>query len=458
MLNRNSVASIYSLAQQAEQAGVVVLPHAETPLAVLNSTIGTISRADDIDVALVSASESTDVLGDKEHSQAIDELVTIAATAVRKQLKFARELVTPVSTDAFERVSKYLDEAPIQELRHSIKEVSCPAVYSVAGLQDLVDRYKSQPQITLQPFGNRMPEMSAEDLIDRVKTGMSGVDKALTEMIEANTGIASRVYDEYFLGKGGTFGEQQGNGKAETVVAYVLARSFNSNVPSGVNEELGFFREQTAHFMAEFGRRIFQELRKQDRIVRQKDLIAHMPLADNIGAEIQVNSSVYQAFLKEGGTPEAIIGTCLRGINRPTYADLLEDAHGGEKAVKVQERILQSRIVNEYEANVHNAIIEVFGQIIAANEFPEGMTAPTVRDVRDWLKANPFRKKFDLDRFCLRAVCGALFPNYNAYPVLSGIMSHKENNPELSNREAATMVTIDLVGEWLAAQLTTERE
>ena len=457
MLNRNSVASIYSLAQVAEQSGVIVLPHAETPLAVLNSTIGTMSRADDIDVALVAASESKDVLGDHEHSQAIDELVDIAATAVQKQLKFSRELVSPLAQDVSERVQKYLDETPIAELRNSIVEVSIPAAYNVAAVEDLVERYKAQAQIQIQPFGSTMPEMSEEDLIALVKTGRSGLDKELTDMVEANTGIVGRVYEEYFLGKQRDFGETTGNSQAESLIGLVLARQFSTNVPAGVTEDLIYFRERMSQFVAEFGRRVWQVLRRQNRIVRQNTIIDFMPNAAMTGAEIRVNSVVYQKYIKEGGTPEAIIGACLRGITNPVYADLLEDAYGGAKAVAAQERVLQSRVTNEYEANVHNAIIEVLGQVIEAKEFPEGVAVPHIREVREWLKQHSFRKKFDIDRFCLRAVCGSIFPDYNAYPVLSGIMDHKANNPELSNREAATLVTIDLVGEWLAAQLTTER-
>jgi len=456
MISRQSVTSIYSLAQVAEQTGTVVLPMADTPLAVLNSAIGTLPKAEDIDVALVAASESKDVLGEQEHSQAIDELVSIAAEAVQKQLKFARELVRPTVTDVFERVSKHLDEAPLQELRNSIVEVSMPPVYNVAGLQDMVDRFKSQPQLELSPLGNIMPEISAEDLIARVKTGMSSVDKELTILVESSADIVTRVYDEYFLGKGDYF-SGSGSYQAEAVVAFVLARSFNMNVPDGVTADLAYFRERTGYFVAEFGRRIFQNLRRAERINRQNDMIEHMPPASATGADIRVHAEVYRRFIKEGGKPEAIIGACLRGIARPVYKDLLEDAYGGEKAVQVNERILQSRLQNEYEANVHNAIIQVVGEVINAKELPEGIAPVTVRDVKDWLKANPFRKKFDLDNYVLRAVCGSVFPDYNAYSVLTGIMEHMSNDESLTQREAATLVTIDLVGEWLAAQLTTER-
>ena len=95
--------------------------------------------------------------------------------------------------------------------------------------------------------------------------------------------------------------------------------------------------------------------------------------------------------------------------------------------------------------------------LIAEDNFPEDLDRPTTRGAREWLTANPFRKKFDLDNYVLRAVCGIIFPRYNAYPVLSGIMEYMAADETLTNREAATMVTIDLVGEWLADQLITEQ-
>tara|TARA_B100001057_G_scaffold463613_1_gene517774 strand:+ start:18459 stop:19832 length:1374 start_codon:yes stop_codon:yes gene_type:complete len=456
MITRQSVTSIYSLAQVAEQNGLIILPQATTPLAVLGDALGEFTLGESVEESVIGASERKDVAGEKAYAVAIDEMVDIAAGAVQRQLKFAREIVRPVVTDAFEKVTAHLDQVPVSTLRNSIVEVQLPEVYLESGLSDMVDRFKTQPQLELTPLGNIMPELSAEDLIERCKTGMSRIDEKLKSMIEASPGIVSRVYDEYFLGKLSQ-DAVEGSRYSEIVVAFVLARNLNMNVPEGVNEELAFYRERTAFFIAEFGRRVFQALRRQERIERQNDIIDYMPPADFAGAEIRVNASVYRRYLKEGGTPEAIIGACLRGISRPVYADLLEDAYGGAKAVQVNERAIQNRIKAEYEANVHAAVIDVVSTLIAEDNFPEDLDRPTTRGAREWLTANPFRKKFDLDNYVLRAVCGIIFPRYNAYPVLSGIMEYMAADETLTNREAATMVTIDLVGEWLADQLITEQ-
>lgn len=455
MITRQSVTSIYSLAQIAEQNNVIVLPQAATPLAVLNDALGHFSVAQP-EVAVVEASQRKDLAGDHEHSQAIDAMVDMAAEAVQKQLKFSRELVRPTVTDAFERVTKFLDEVPARNLRNSIKEVSLPTVYNEAGLVDMVERFKSQPQIELHHFGNLLPDFTAEELNDRCKTGMSRVDEALKSIVEGSDGIVTRVFNQYFLGKN-MFGEKSSDPAVENVIGFVLARNLNMNIPDGVPMELTEYRERTAFFIAEFGRRIFQALRRAERIDRQNALIEYMPPADHTGAEIRVNSSVYKRFIKEGGTPEAIIGACLRGISSPSYKDLLEDAYGGIAAVKANERVIQQSVVAEYEANVTGAIIEILGDIIGEGNFPEGMALPTIKDVKAYMKEKPFRKKFDLDNYVLRVVCGAMYPDYNAYPVLSGMMEYMANDETLTQREAATMVTIDLVGDWLAQQLTTEQ-
>ena len=456
MITSHSVTSIYGLAKLAEVNSVVVLPRADTPLAVLNSAIGDFDTSPEkVGGDLEVASNRKDVLGDKDHSIAIDEMVNIAAEAVQKQVKLARELVRPVATEAFEKVSAFLDEVPSQTLRHSIAEVNLPPIFLEAGIQDMVERYKNQPQMDLPSEGSMFPEMSSEDIIERCKTGMSRVDDALVSLINDSDDIVTRVYDDYFRNKGSYF-DKPGSYTAETLVAFILARNLNMNVPDGVNAELEVYRLVTSNFIAEFGRRVYQILRRRDRIIRQKELIEFMPHESDVGSEIRVNGEVYRNYLKEGGTPEAIIGACLRGIDRPLYADLLEDAYGGAKAVVTNERLIQNRVVVEYEANVTMAILDVLGTIIKAGNFPEGVDVPVIKDVKEWLKKNPFRKKFDLDNYVLRVVCGALFPRYNSYPVLSGIMEYMSNDESLTAREAATLVVIDLVGEWLGSQLETE--
>jgi hypothetical protein len=459
MIRQQTVTSIYSLAQVADRAKVVILPFGNTPLAALNSAIGKFKTDSDVVVAqLHDVSSQKDLLGAADHSDAIDQMVDIASNAVRSQLKHARELVRPFATDAFEKVNTYLDSVPAEMLRNSIIEIDLPALYNEAGIQDMVDRYKTQPQMELPTDGSVFPELSGEDLVERCKTGLSRIDKELTVLIEGSPDILTRVYDKYFRNTQNPIGHMDATGshQAESIVAFVLARNLNGSVPEGVKIELSVYRSVTAHFTAEFGRRIFQVLRRRDRISRQNDMIVRMPRAQEVGGEIQVNGDVYRKFLKEGGTPEALIGACLRGIERPLYADLLEDAYGGEKAVKSNERLLQNRLIVEQEANVVLAILDTFNTLIKINGFPEGVDVPNIRDVKDWLKDNPYRKKFDLDDYVLRATCEALFPRYNAYPVLSGMMDYMAIGDKMTSREAASMVAMDLVGEWLSAQLTTE--
>lgn len=455
MINRNSVTSVYSLAAAAEREGTVVLPFADTPLAVLNSTLGNFSTgADVVEESLVGVSQSSNQLGQAEHSEAIDEMVTIAARAVRNQLKFSREIVRPLVTETFEEVTKYLDTGAPTKLRHSIKEISLPAIYNEAGLEDLVGRYSKQPQVDIPPGDRLFPSLTPEELIDRCKTGMSRFDGELTKLIESSENIVTRVYDEYFLNRS-MFGDTVGSYDAEKVIAFVLARNLNASVPDGVEVDLSTWRSATATFLAEFGRRVFQTTRRRDRIARQNQIIEMMPDATD-PSEIRVHGEVYRKFLKEGGKPEAIIGACLRGISSPNYTDLLEDAYGGEKAVIANERLLQGRLVAEYESNVTLGLVDTLTKVINGNELPEGVDVPSHQDVKDWLKANPYRKNQDLDTYVLSCVCNTMFPRYNAYAVLSGIMSYMANDDKLTQREAATMVTIDLVGEYLASQLTTE--
>lgn len=456
MIRQQTVTSIYSLAQTADRAKLIILPFGNTPLAALNSAIGKFKTNADVVVAqLHDVSSQKDLLGNSDHSEALDEMVVIASDAVRSQLKFARELVRPYATDGFEKVNTYLDSVPAQALRHSIVEVDLPVIYNEAGIVDMVHRFKSQPQVNLSTDGSLFPELTGEDLIERCKTGLGRVDLALNVLIEGSTDIVTRVYDNYFRNVGSYF-DKPGSHAAETLIAFVLARNLNANVPEGVNANLAVYRQVTANFTSEFGRRIFQSLRRRDRVSRQNDMIVHMPRSDDTGSDIQVNGEVYRKYLKAGGTPEALIGACLRGIDRPLYADLLEDAYGGEKAVQTNERLLQNRLTVEYEANVVLAIVDTFNTVIKAGEFAEGIDVPSIKDVKEWLKDNPFRKKLDLDDYVLRAVCESMFPRYNAYPVLVGMMDYMAADDKMTTRESATMVTMDLVAQWLGAQLTTE--
>ena len=65
MITRQSVTSIYSLAQVAEQNGLIILPQATTPLAVLGDALGEFTLGESVEESVIGASERKDVAGEK---------------------------------------------------------------------------------------------------------------------------------------------------------------------------------------------------------------------------------------------------------------------------------------------------------------------------------------------------------------------------------------------------------
>lgn len=452
MIRIESVNSAYSLAGMMAIDGRHVEAVAGTPLHALavESTPATKMRLAPEDIVVVS--EARNVLKEAVHSSIMDDAVDVIAQSVNAQVRVVRETVKPIVLDAIEKIGQAMDDHEKNSGRFKVEIVEYPEIYNDTMLQDLAGKYESMPAREL-PWMRGFPELDQEGLEAIFKIGIRSLDEKLVKYLEGTENMLERVYNESLLRK------PHANIVAidprnEAICLFVLGKYLQANVLEGATIDLDTYRHMTAELLSEAGRRLSRVIRKRDAEIRRNKLFITYPKADETYLPIKVNGDVYHKFVQAGGTVEHLIGAVLRNITDPIYQDLLDDEYGQLKAVQNNEKMIAARFKAEEEALVTKATIEYFRGIINdADNYPEGGIEIKLDAVRDLLKARPYKAKADLQDWVMWLVCTSFYEHLNAYYILSSINTTLNENPDMDPREAATLVVIDLLADFLVDQM-----
>jgi len=452
VLNEADILSI-----EAEKNNLVVSALPATPLAALISAMPISGIVDDNVVDSVgSASKQETPMGDTEHGDAMVEMTNLAVEAIRKQHKLAREVVNPTFTEIAAHVQKHSTIDKAGSLRPSITVNRLHAIFDDVMLMDMVAKYEKTPASTSNGCGGILGHLTANDVEGRLKTGIKRLDVMLEKIASESPGLTYRVFKDHILkSKGNPYNtEEPYDVNIGKLFTYVLLVNLSNNIPDGVNLELVQYRATLTSCMAEAGRQLFGINRVRDMQIRQKVLVTK-PLSqyDNV---IHVNGPVYDQYIAEGGTPESIIGGFLKGLPILRYNEYLEDAHNGMGAVKINELAITAKLKADKAGNVTEAFVSKVNEL-KKDGLPEGVIALDRAVTRKWLEQNPFTDTMDIEDWVLKATCSILFPRIPAYELLNNMRELKKANPDLTTREAATLVTIDLVSNWLVAQLVVDK-
>jgi hypothetical protein len=169
---------------------------------------------------------------------------------------------------------------------------------------------------------------------------------------------------------------------------------------------------------------------------------------------IEVNSDVYNDWLKEGGTPEVLFGAYASDSQRG-FGALLADAEQYCKIWAREKNILDSKIRIDMKSIKAKALRKAFYEVI--KNLPENVQSEPVSDMTarvDHIVDNLDAHRLEDIYYVVRMlVCRAIFPNSSAQEILTSIDEVSKANPGMCERDAALIASIEYVSTWVASQI-----
>lgn len=472
MLSKTALHAAYPLAEKLASKGAVLVPRPNTPLETLVNTSMIHIRAaqaspaaleamGDSREALLEGSTFKDPTGAYPHDEAMAAAVAAAKQAVLFNLDLARNKVNPIIQSVVEATQQAMDQGAQASLAPLVIEpFYYLPIWNAALLEDLVSRHAGVVPTDTKLQSLNIPRPAS--YVGAMATGAAGFDE------EVN-GFFNAVGEEYVAGVWeSVFGPNatmnlmsvlRGNyEKANAgLIVYLFARRYQEEIPEGVNMDLYAWKAYISGIMAQAGRDVLRTLQKRRLDQRAMLLVIEAPLADNPNGIIKVNGDVYDSWIRDGGTPEVLIGAVFAGDERG-YRALLDKAEYFAKTWQRNRSLLETQVSFQRYGNMVSGLRAALTQQI--NALPDDLVVVDRAIMHDALRKHiGYVQQADLE--CLwnvarRLVCRVMFPHTDVETVLRAIDKAAAEHPELEVREAALLATVDYVSTWVCKLFTVE--
>lgn len=492
MIRDNVIESVLPISEEAAFTDNLALrPVSGSPLeSVCRASNPLLYKEGEVDLnpfMIAEASKNKRPDGVSSHDETMEEAVQHVSKIVSANLALARGTVNPV-------VKRVVDNAQQKISQHTMA-LSQPytvvqdrfhAVWDNPVLENFVSRYEDSPALRINSLGG-MPDLSVDQIEDAAMTGVDRFDSELTELINAHSAnwlesVYQMAFKQYTSDENNTsFFEIIGVDNVEDllrrsrhhgtrdvlIVVFCLARKFFSDAPEGASVTLQQLRDWMSTLMNQTGRIICQVMERRNRENRKNRLVVSYPggnidIHKNNGANILVNADVYPRWIKEGGTPEALMGAAV--TDKEMSYTLLLDTEKYEKAWRRHERIISTEIRSKRQTVSHKALFDAVAYEINTMEdnglLSDAEAGDSLRQEKHkaltTCMGNVTGNALSDERFYYtsrKLVCDVLFPRTEANAILSAIDTAASENEDIDIREAGYLATIEIVSDWVADQI-----
>lgn len=472
MISDNHISIAMRVADQLQERGIVLEPRDGTPIGLLSSSLTGITSnkrlmPNQYQEVIGSATRTIGRAQGAEsiHDEKMEWTVDLVAKGVTKDLEIAKNIVKPNITRVLDEIQSSVEKS-FSDAAHGIELVQndVPKIFKHQKIENLFERYKNLPLNNVKTL-LVFPTLAPAELRRRVNTGDDELNELIAEIADADDmEMINRTYRMFFTRDGysdlALVGERSTDksNMIQFLLMYFLTIGLENDLPDGVDGSAGVVSNYLKTLRGMLGAAVYRQIRAMERSIDDKELIQAV---DGYGSDrkIFLNRAVYDKFLDEGGTPEAILAAVVSNQSF-SYSSILENRVKLESIWKTQlENIHAKNNVNKLTL-VTTAMRKSISTIIDELEvIPEG--AGTKGDMqRRLLTATTNFYLTDMDRLThsvKRIVFQTLYPEQDnarfIIDTLDAIEVNEGDDPE-AYRKAAADVTRQLIAQWLVKNVT----
>jgi hypothetical protein len=404
------------------------------------------------------------------HSTTMDTWVQVGVDAIKNVITVARSQVSPAVTDLAERVAAKLNEmSPADVAGREIKIRPVNPILDNNQLRSLTSKFIDGTIVEDPPLTLRAADVDANSIREMMLTKVPSLDGVIqTWAANLSDQWLVSLWQTVFAGgrtsvapfAGRTLREILTDSRFQEDAALAVFLLGNHLIeegpPEGTVGGISQFEDLVSRYRNQAAAQLERLLEHAEKTSERGYLIA-----SKAGTEIVVNEAIYNKFLDEGGTNEAILGLLVSGDNATTIDEVME---GRAR----YERLWDQELA--YRTETNTAQLFTLKKNILADEFKQQALEDALREGEDMMIANQrvsdltgqFKLYLetlvlkDLDNLyevCLKGLCQTRFPDADSYEYLSDIARIMNENPRLDAPSAATVAMLKYIVRWLISQL-----
>lgn len=395
--------------------------------------------------AMETDSKAKDLMGVSRHDAANEEIVRLGVIGIQRTFNLARGPVNSLCLEAGEQITKMIEDGVIRDAEIEIVPVFDSKLTKNPTFLDMLSRFgqsiTERKVREVELFGGRRwIDLDANERIGFCSVGVASIDECVPEVV-------GRVSDR---GDINPFDVSRWDNVDELAVKYLLLLRANNNIPEGVNMSEVEYRETITNAMVNVGSRFNITMERHYRASRNKQMFID---CDVWSKRTTVFGDVYNAWLKEGGRPEFIMGMMRSGKLELNSKALVEK---GDVYLKVLDDYRRKKRAEMMTLMMHLSktnIAKWFHNYIT-NEIDQQDQTGARNRLEEFLLKRPRLADEDLLFYLRRLVCDVFFPNTDVLRVLTDIQALQDQSPDMDVRDAAEVALLNWVGDWLTSLFT----
>lgn len=414
-----------------------------------------------------------------EHGILLDTIAKEIAGYVAGTMSFARNTVNPIVKQITDDICAALDEASkggtlsrwdggsifksmSGALTINLNNQGPDPIWSDGTLENYCSshatyQYKKLGSPRIYP---RLDGVAVADLIrNNVKGDLAKDALACVENREGGYDFLSSIYNDVYSNNGeintGIFTDDIRNMRDESSALVILiGEALLEDVPEGTYGNLSEIGIRTAEWVGQCKAATYHEIQAYKKSLEQKQVVLDV-YSDGLTVNVNINRDVYDEYLEDGGTTEAVIGAYLSNAGY-NYSELLENR------VKL-ETVYDNKCAQAAQIAISNRLT-IFRDVLhtkvyeAIFECEEGAIRPVqkakARELLDeeikHVYAESLECPFETVR---RVVCRSVFHGTDAEKILTNLDALCKARPESDIRENAAVAMINYISEYVGSQI-----
>lgn len=400
----------------------------------------------------------------EDHSIQRDQLVEHATRAVAFTMDIARNHVNPKIKRVVDATEAYIDSMRSGRLAPLlIKSHFIPDVYHNADLNDLLAKHAGSlhKDVPAQVITAQWHDQA-------LTSGVGSLDHDIAQHFSGREEAVKDLWERYFSNVPGKYRSADLRHDVvspdDALVLFLGAHNLlnSDEVPAGLATDLVGYRGYLGAIKDQAGATVARRIGQMKTSIESNQLVIDAPRPSRPGevvsGHIEVNGDVYNKWLADGGSPEALMGACLTG-DALSYANCKINAADNSASWERHLNGLNAQAVFELRGNtitgLRRAVIELAKEIYA--ERGDGKTFG-IDALNHYLAALPTQALDNLYNVARDLVCDLFFTHTDAKAFLEAYDAAAAKNDRMDAGEVALTVALDYITHWVAASITVSGE
>lgn len=399
-----------------------------------------------------------------EHDVVQDQIVEMAARAVRGHLIVIRNAVIPAIMQLHDCVAKAMSAMPVSSLLGmEVKIFDLPQPLKSPAIENLISKFEGVPHDS-PALRMKCPDIQMDDLRTLMKTAAGGFDGDVDKWIAIKgDSFFLQLWEDVFQTKNDRFGkfgdavECREEGLDRSLAIFLIARKLYEDPIEGIRMALPAFKSLAAQYRDQAAAKIRRALDDWELVKRRKLLVKKVDQKC-----VVVNEVVYRPWIMEGnGDNDILFGNLVKQTGFTTVDQFTDNASAlkaawnrtaaasatGDRAARFLQ--LKELLLSEFRKSISDLKGDVEGPDTSAAERDDVFKRfrAELAKVRD-TDVESVEQFYPL---CLKLVCRSRFYKVpDAENFICQMMKIEKDNPGITPREASTIATVDYIASWVA--------